>query len=223
MWGRVIIRLEMSFAAIGLATALLTIGAAPVVACSRVQDATIAALGPQQVVLVGRTGEPVPGGRAFHVERWFNGSGPATITIAFKEGEPVGDCSYRVHAGWHLVIAPLRNADGTLAADLGTLQADVDSDAGRGYIAEAERLFGPGIVPASAEGGEAPLVESSAPPLLVVAAIVGVVVAASIASIRVRRRDAEAILEARALEAERDRHRTDAIIAADRYNMTPPR
>lgn len=221
MGGWLITRSGVSFAAIGLATALLTISVAPVRACSPVQDPTIAALGPQQVVLVGRTGEPVPGGRAFHVERWFNGSGPATITIAFKEGEPVGDCSYRVHADWHLVIAPLRNADGTLAADLGTLQAGVDSDTGRGYIAEAERLFGPGIVPASAEGGEARSAESSVPPLVILAAILAVVVAASVASIRMRRRDPEAILEATALAAERDRHHTDAVSAADRYNITP--
>lgn len=209
--------------AIGLAAMLVTIGAASAAACSPVQDPTIQALGPQQVVLVGRTGEPVPGGRAFHVERWYNGSGPATVTIAFKEGEPVGDCSYLVHAEWHLVIAPTQGADGTLQADLGTLQADVDSDAGRRYIAEAERLFGAGTVPTAAEGSEGPSAGSSVPPLLILVAILAVVLAASVASIRTRRRDAEAILEARALEAGRDRHRTDAIVAADRYNMTPPR
>lgn len=209
--------------AIVLAAMLATIGATSAAACSQVQDPTIQALGPEQVVLVGRTGEPVVGGRAFHVERWYNGVGPATVTIAFKEGEPVGDCSYLVRAGWHLVIAPLRDADGTLSADLGTLQADVDSDAGRRYIAEAERLFGPGTVPAAAEVGEGPSAGSSGPPLLILAAILAVVLAARVASIRMRRRDPEAILEAAALAAERDQHRTDAIVAADRYNMTPPR
>lgn len=211
----------MAFAAIGLAAILVAIGAAPAAACSPAQAPTIQALGPQQVVLVGRTGEPVPGGRAFHVDRWYNGSGPATVTIAFKEGEPVGDCSYLVHAEWHLVIAPVRGADGTLQADLGTLQADVDSDAGRRYIAEAGRLFGPGTVPASAEGGEGPSAGSSVPPLLILAGILAVVLAASVASIRMRRRDTEATLEAAALAAERDRQRTDAIVAADRYNITP--
>ena len=35
----------------------------------------------------------------FHVERSFNGPSTTPIVIAFKEGEPVGDCSYLVHAG----------------------------------------------------------------------------------------------------------------------------
>ena len=106
-------------------------------------EPSIAKLGPGQVVLIGTTGDPVPGGRAFHVERWFNATGPATITIAFKEGEPVGDCSYPVFPGWHMLIAPYQEVPGRLSVDFGTLQADVDSDLGRQYIAEAERLFGP--------------------------------------------------------------------------------
>ena len=116
-------------------------------ACSPSFNPTIRELGPAQIVVVGRVGEKVPGGRLFHVERWFNGAEPVTpILIAFKEGEPIGDCSYPVATGEHKLIAPLREADGTLYADLGTLQADPNSDEGRKYVAEAIALFGQGVV-----------------------------------------------------------------------------
>jgi hypothetical protein len=113
------------------------------------EEPTIRALGPAQVVVVGTTGERVAGGRAFHVERLFNGDMPRAglLVIAFKEGEPVGDCSYPVAAGTRLIIAPYREADGRLSADLGTLQADPASDLGRRYLAEATTLFGPGVAP----------------------------------------------------------------------------
>jgi hypothetical protein len=111
------------------------------------EDPTIAALGPGQVVVVGTIGEQVDGGRLFHVERWFNGGVPAPrIVIAFKEGEPVGDCSYPVSTGQRLIVAP-DMVDGRLAADLVTLQADPSSDQGRRYVAEAVALFGPGVTP----------------------------------------------------------------------------
>ncbi len=64
----------------------------------------------------------------FHVQRWFSGGTPSPeIVIAFREGEPVGDCSYLVSEGQALFIAPMRHADGTLSADLVTLQADPDT------------------------------------------------------------------------------------------------
>lgn len=117
-------------------------------ACSPPFDPTIRALGPQQVVVVGTIGERVPGGRLFYVQRAYNGPIVATpIVIAFKEGEPLGDCSYRVAAGQALIIAPERGVDGHLSANLATLQAPPDSDLGRTYIAEAIELFGPGVVP----------------------------------------------------------------------------
>lgn len=113
--------------------------------CSPAFEPTIRALGPEQVVLLGTIGERVRGGREFHVRRWFNGDPPAaTVVIAFKEGAPVGDCSYWVTPGADLVIAPYREADGRLSADLGTLQADPSTEAGRAYLAEATALFGPG-------------------------------------------------------------------------------
>ncbi len=109
-------------------------------------EPSIRALGPEQVVLLGTIGEPVPGGREFHVQRWFNGDQPATpVVIAFKEGAPVGDCSYWVTPGADLIIAPYREADGRLSADLATLQADPATDEGRAYVAEATALFGPGM------------------------------------------------------------------------------
>ena len=102
-------------------------------------------------MLVGTTGERVDGGRLFHVERAFNATLTTPVVIAFKEGEPVGDCSYPVDPGQHLIIAPFREPDGRLSADLGTLQADPESEAGVGYLAEAIELFGDGYVPAHAD------------------------------------------------------------------------
>jgi hypothetical protein len=112
------------------------------------EQPTIRAHGPAQLVVVGIVGERVPGGRFFHVERWFNGGEPGTpIVIAFKEGEPIGDCSYPVATGERKIIAPWREPDGRLSADLGTLQADPNSVDGRRYLDEAVALFGPGVVP----------------------------------------------------------------------------
>lgn len=121
----------------------------PVLACSPAfEEPTIAALGPDQVVVVGTIGAKVDGGRRFHVERWFNPGPPqAEIVIAFKEGEPVGDCSYPVSEGQRLIIAPDRDDFGTLSAALFTLQADPATDVGLRYLAEAVALFGPGVVP----------------------------------------------------------------------------
>ena len=145
-------------------------------ACSApFEEPTIRALGPGQVVVVGTIGERVPGGRLFHVERWFNGGVPMTpIVIAFKEGEPVGDCSYPVATGERLVIAPYREADGRLSADLGTLQADPDSDIGRKYVAEASGLFGPGVIPQPLP--EAPEETSRIPDVVVLGAGAAIVV-----------------------------------------------
>jgi hypothetical protein len=122
---------------------------ASVVACSPPFNPTIAELGPSQVVLVGTTGAAADGGRLFHVERVYNGPITTTpIVIAFKEGEPVGDCSYPVSPGQHMIIAPVSDPDGRLSADLGTLQAEVTSETGLRYVDEARSLFGTGTVPA---------------------------------------------------------------------------
>jgi hypothetical protein len=78
-------------------------------ACSPpMERPTIRALGPGQIVVLGTVGERVAGGRLFHVERWFNrGPSGTPIVIAFKEGEPVGDCSYPVRTGERKIIAPI--------------------------------------------------------------------------------------------------------------------
>ena len=120
-------------------------------ACSPPFNPSIGALAPEHIELVGTTGERVDGGRLFHVERAFNATVTTPVVIAFKEGEPVGDCSYPVDPGQHLIIAPFREPDGRLSADLGTLQADPASEAGSGYLAEATELFGQGTVPAQAD------------------------------------------------------------------------
>ena len=127
--------------------------AASASACSPpFEEPTIRALGPDQVVVVGTIGERVAGGRVFHVERWFNGGVPtARILIAFKEGEPVGDCSYPVSAGQTLIIAPNHEPDGRLSADLTTLQANPTDPRGQRFVAEAMALFGPGVVPPAVE------------------------------------------------------------------------
>lgn len=126
-----------------------SLGAArPVAACSPPFEPTIAKLGPNQMVLLGVTGDRVPSGRVFHVERQWNvDSNTSPIVIAFKEGDPVGDCSYPVAAGQRLIIAPDVEPDGRLSANLATLQADPNSEDGRRYIAEAHALFGEGTVP----------------------------------------------------------------------------
>ena len=136
-----------------VAVAILAALAMPATAaaCSPPFNSTIEELGPAQVVVVGTIGEPVAGGRLFHVERAFNGPSTTPIVIAFKEGEPVGDCSYPVHAGERLIIAPFMEESGRLSADLGTLQAGPDTPDGLRYLNEAEALFGPGIVPGVAE------------------------------------------------------------------------
>ena len=89
--------------------------ASTALACSPSFNPNIRELGPAQLVVVGTVGERVPGGRLFHVERWFNGGEPGTpIVIAFKEGEPIGDCSYPVATGERKIIAPWREQDGRL-------------------------------------------------------------------------------------------------------------
>ena len=170
-------RVRASFVALGtLVIALLVPG--PALACSPPFNPTIAALGPQQVVLLGVTGEAAPGGRLFHVERAWNAEVPTSpIVIAFKEGEPVGDCSYPVVAGTRLVIAPWREADGTLSADLGTLQADPLSEDGQRYLAEAAQLFGEGLAPVDTTPVEA---SSGWPALVVVTAFGAAAVAAGL-------------------------------------------
>ena len=126
-----------------LALSAIVVQPAGAAACSPpCEEPTIKALGPRQVVVVGTIGEKLAAGRVFHVERWFNGGTSSRIVIAFKEGEPVGDCSYLVSEGQRLIIAPDMNPDGSLAAILPTLQADLESELGRRYVGEATALFG---------------------------------------------------------------------------------
>ena len=148
---------------------------------------TIEALGPAQLVVVGRVGERVPGGRLFYVERWFNGGDPITpIVIGFKEGEPVGDCSYPVQTGERKVIAPFRQPDGTLYADLGTLQAEPTSADGQRYLAEAETLFGPGLVPLPVE--PEPAVDAPIPTWVLVTAALLAIAGATLGVLTLRGR-----------------------------------
>lgn len=150
---------------------------------------TIRALGPAQLVVLGAVGERVPGGRLFHVERWFNGGEPGTpIVIAFKEGEPVGDCSYPVSTGERKIIAPWREPDGRLSADLGTLQADPNTDDGRRYVDEAIALFGPGVVPEAVDAAVDPVPASDELPAEVMIATLVLAVAGVVIGLAARRR-----------------------------------
>ena len=179
--------LRRVLAILGLAAVAVLSTPGTVVACSPPFNPTIRELGPAQVVVVGTVGERVPGGRLFHVERWFNGGAPATpILIAFKEGEPVGDCSYPVATGERKIIAPWREPDGRLSADLGTLQADPATDDGRRYVAEAEALFGPGVVPEPVEGVVDPAPASDELPGEVVIAMVVLAIAALLVGLGAR-------------------------------------
>jgi len=153
MFARVLIALAASTV---LAGAFVTV----TLACSPpFEKPTIRALGPAPVVLIGTIGERVPGGRQFHVERSWNGPMVSPIVVAFKEGEPIGDCSYPVSTGQALIIAPDGQLNGVLSADLSTLQADPSSDDGRRYIAEAEALFGAGVLPVQSTTAPASPVE----------------------------------------------------------------
>jgi hypothetical protein len=190
------------------------------VACSPPVDPSIAALGPGHVVLLGTTGDPVAGGRAFHVEHYWNATGVATITIAFKEGEPTGDCSYPMEAGRRLIIAPSVDDAGRLHADLATPQADPLSPEGMAYLAEANRLFGPGTAPV-ADAQDVPADAGIDWSIAGIAAL-GLAALAAIVLIggsRRRRRTAEASIEQAALKAEADQHRTEAIYRHDRFDI----
>ena len=121
------------------------------------------------VVLVGTTGDKVEGGRLFYVERVFAGNVPTSpIVIAFKEGAPVGDCSYPMSSGVHLVIAPNEEPDGSLHADLATLQAGPASALGKEFIAQAQARYGDGVVPS---GPTAPASAGGDPRLGLVVAV----------------------------------------------------
>ena len=167
-------RSRLAAIALGWAAALVLAAPSTALACSPPVDNTVAGRGPDAVVLVGTTGEPAPGGRLFHVERVYNGPHvtESPIVIAFKEGEPIGDCSYPMEAGRHLVIVPEVDSNGMPRAGFATLQADPDSAEGRAIIADAETLFGPGVVPLSVVD---PTPDGDPVPCLLIAAVVGII------------------------------------------------
>jgi len=153
-----------------LAGFLWLVAPSTALACSPPFDPSIEALGPDQLVVVGTIGEPMPGGRHFRVSRWFNGADArADLVIAFKEGDPVGDCSYHPTIGQPMIIAPFVEGNGRLSADLGTLQALIGTDEASRYVQEAEQLFGPGTVMHPAES---PAEDSSLPWFVSVGAVV---------------------------------------------------
>jgi hypothetical protein len=156
--------------------ALAVVATGPAWACSPpFERPTIAALGPGAVVVVGTVGEPVEGGRLFHVQRAYSGRVAASpIVIAFKEGPGLGDCGYQVVKGTRLLIAAVRDPDGRLPVDLATLQADPTSPDGQRYVAEAEALFGQGSVPTPAPGPTGPDASILVIALAAIAVVVGI-------------------------------------------------
>ena len=163
-------------------------------------------LRPRPVVLIGTTGGPGRGWTGVPCRALVQPhQSPATIAIAFNEDEPIGDCSYPIIPGMHMVLAQYQDVPGRLSADLGTLQAHPDSDLQRQYIAEAERLFETGSAPdrrrrGAASGSRRPWLPG---PLLAVAVVVAIT--ARVVRERRNRLTAEEHLEQLSLRAERVR------------------
>ncbi len=159
--------------AIGALVVALSAVSSPVsLACSPPFEPSIHKLDPVDFVVVGYIGEPVDGGRLFHVYQSFNAGALTTpFVIAFKEGEPGGDCSYRVASGQELIIALSPTPNGPPGATLASLQADPASEMGRRYLSEAEARFGPGVVPSAAATLPPGSVDGSPPPDVVPFAI----------------------------------------------------
>lgn len=144
-----------------MATGLAAVAAPSVLGCSPpFEKPSIRGLGPSPIILLGTIGERVATGRLFHLERAWNGVTTTPIVIAFKEGEPVGDCSYPVTSGQRLIIAP-DVANGVLSATLVTLQADPATEDGLRYLRETEALHGAGVVPVVATA--APVASTPSP------------------------------------------------------------
>ncbi len=187
---RVLARILAIVALVGTASAVTS---PMTLACSPPFEPSILKLDPTDFVVAGYVGDPVPGGRLFHVYRSFNAVDLTTpFVIAFKEGAPGGDCSYRVSNGQELVIALSPNPVGPPGATLATLQADPASEDGRRYLREAETKFGPGVVPSAAPSLPSGSVDGSAPGDVVALAIglVGVLAVCALVALVVRRQQA---------------------------------
>jgi hypothetical protein len=120
-------------------------------ACSPPFDPSIRALGPEQIVLVGTTGERVDGGRLFHVERSFKRHHHVAGRHRFQ-GRRAGRGLQLSGGSWP---APDHRAVSRTGrtAQRGSRDAagGPDSEAGAGYLAEAIELFGQGYVPAQSD------------------------------------------------------------------------
>ncbi len=166
---------------IGLIAAVLAaLLPATATACSPVGYRSVSDLPAGQVFLVGTTGEPVQGGRGFHVERAWNHQVPKNpIVIDFNEDLPQAACGMVVSSRSLMFVAPF-DGGGMLEVNLATLVADPDSEHGRALIAEAVAAYGPGVVPQA--------IEPSAPDdlRLPVAAAVAAVLGAILFALRLR-------------------------------------
>ena len=115
-------------------------------ACSCMQPPPLAqaAAEPGAIVASGRVGPAVAGGFSFAVERWFNGSEPTT-TFTARAGNGA-DCWLPLATGDHLVAVWQREEDGGLAASICSRFGRLDDPDGQALLAEAEELFGPGMI-----------------------------------------------------------------------------
>jgi hypothetical protein len=140
---------------------------------------TVADLEPDAIVVVGQLGERTGESRPVLVERWYSGAGMTDVLpIAFDEDDDGASCGITVTTGERLFLVPDQEGV-TLGANLCTLQAPADSEAGQELITAATTRYGPGAVPARGTAPpELPEAPASAAGLVVVAAMVGVSVAA---------------------------------------------
>jgi hypothetical protein len=102
-------------------------------------------LGDRTAVVVGRVEAVDAAGRqVLSVERWFRGPQPTRVLVIHEGGVARTDCDLVLPAGARIVVAAPQDG-ASLQAFLCSPIAEVGSDRGRAWIAEAERAFGPGL------------------------------------------------------------------------------
>jgi hypothetical protein len=120
---------------------------------------------PATVVVVGTVGVPVGGRYPFVVERWFNGAAPApvlTLQGAEMPGGAIDTCGRMYVPGQRLILVGDQEGN-ELLTSICRLGGKVDTEEGGVLVAEAERLFGAGILPADPELTEPPTAQEPPP------------------------------------------------------------
>ena len=164
-------------------------------ACSCVQPEpldVIVARDPTIAVFAGTAGARERNRTPFSVERWFTGPGAAPVvalvpaTIELRDGTVAeSSCGLDLPAGSRWILAAPRNQDGSFGPSPCLPHAAAGTAEGAALMAEAERAFGPGTLPAppplaSPPDEPSPAEGSDSPPLLL-AVLVGALAAAALA------------------------------------------